>query len=176
VFDPVKGKVKFGPFFDHKARTLTYEVTPPENASGTKEFSGIGSADGVNNTIGGDKTIPSAIRHPADNKPSDNAITIVELTAYASAWRSGTTWSIPPNPVPISYVTRAGALWKGGEQYVFDPSAGTRLRPGGSTNRSRASGRQSQNQHYLPVLILELGPWQERWHRRSCPMFRTLSR
>ncbi|MEO8429154.1 MAG: Ig-like domain-containing protein, partial [Verrucomicrobiota bacterium] len=124
VFDPVKRKVKFGPFFDNKARLLTYEVTPPDNASGTKEFSGIGSADGVNNAIGGDKTIPSALRHPADNKPADNAITIVELTAYASAWRSGTTWPILPNPIPISYVTRAGALWKGGEQYVFDPSAG----------------------------------------------------
>jgi hypothetical protein len=121
---PVKRKVKkFGPFFDNKARSLTYEITPPKTPAARRIF-GIGSADGVNNAIGGDKTIPSALRHPADNKPADNAITIVELTAYASAWRTGNTWPIPPNPIPINYVTRAGALWKGGEQYVFDPSAG----------------------------------------------------
>ena len=120
VFDPATGKVKFGPFFDNLPRTLTYQVTPAGEANGVKEFHGVGSADGANTAIGGDWRIAPAPRHPADNSPADDRITIAELTAYSAAWKRGTTWSIGPNPIPISYVTRAAALWKGGELYTFD--------------------------------------------------------
>ncbi len=60
------------------------------------------------------------LRHPADNSPADNTISSAELNAYASAWKAGQTWTAGPNPIPIGYVSRAGALWVGGGSYVFD--------------------------------------------------------
>ena len=57
--------------------------------------------------------------HPADTN-GNWRLTIAEVTAYAAAWRQGRTWSQPPNPIPIAYVTNAAALWKRGELYVYD--------------------------------------------------------
>ena len=48
---------------------------------------------------------------------------IGEVTAYAVAWRTGGVWSFEPNPIPMSSVTRAAALWRGGE-LVAAPLAG----------------------------------------------------
>lgn len=123
VFDPQTGRVKFGPFLDHEPRTLTYEITPNLVVE-TAEFTGQGSADGVSSPIGGDRILRGAVRHPADNDPADNAIVVNEVTAYAAAWKTEHAWPQGPNPIPMDYVTRAAALWKGGEHYVFDPSAG----------------------------------------------------
>ncbi|MBI4661984.1 MAG: hypothetical protein HY735_24445, partial [Verrucomicrobia bacterium] len=124
-FSPTDQMVRFGPFFDATARNLTYEVTPPAGESGTEEFRGKASADGVDSAIGGLNTIALADlgqRHPADNNPADNRMKISEVTAYGAAWRSGTSWPTGPNPIPISYLTRAGALWRGGETYRLDPN------------------------------------------------------
>ena len=55
VLDVASHEVKFGPFFDNKARTFTYEITPPANESGSKEFGGAASANGVNSEIGGEQ-------------------------------------------------------------------------------------------------------------------------
>lgn len=49
-------KVKWGPFFDHTARTLTFKATPPAGETGAKTFSGTASFDGINTVIGGDTT------------------------------------------------------------------------------------------------------------------------
>lgn len=120
ALDSQNGKVKFGPFFDATARTLSYELTPPANATGIQTFAGVASANGVDTAIGGTTTLDRARRIPADNNPADDRITISEVTAYGTAWKTGAAWPIDPNPIPISYVTRAGALWKGGETYRFD--------------------------------------------------------
>lgn len=58
--------------------------------------------------------------HPADRDPANSRITINEVTAYGLAWKTSATWATGPNPIPVSYVTRAGALWKGGEAYELD--------------------------------------------------------
>lgn len=58
-------------------------------------------------------------RHPADLQPANDAISIAEVTAYTLAWQLGEEWSIEPKTIPVEYVTRAGALWKGGETYLF---------------------------------------------------------
>ncbi|HUS37097.1 MAG TPA: Ig-like domain-containing protein, partial [Verrucomicrobiae bacterium] len=114
-FDSATGKVKFGPFTDTTARTLTYRLTPPAGATGLKEFTGVGSIDGVNYRIGGDRLIsPGATYHPADTN-SDFRITVNELTAYAALWKSG-------GDIPLSYVTRAGFIWRNGETYRCDAS------------------------------------------------------
>jgi hypothetical protein len=62
-------------------------------------------------------------RHPADLGPADDRISLKEVTDYILAWKTGGTWPIEPalNSANIEdYVTRAGAIWKGGEVYVFD--------------------------------------------------------
>jgi uncharacterized delta-60 repeat protein len=122
VFDKHTGKVKFGPFFDNDQRILTYELTPPAGETGPRQFSGAASADGLNSPIVGACRIEQAVFHPSDNRPADWLITIAEVTAYGAAWQRGQTWALPPNPIPIDYVTRAAALWKGGELYEFEPS------------------------------------------------------
>jgi len=115
MFDAATGKVKFGPFTDTTARTLSYKVTPPASATGRKEFTGIGSVDGVNYRIGGDRIIEqSPTQHPADTG-NNFAINVAELTAYTAAWKRG-------EDVPLSYLTRAGFIWRHGEAYKFDGS------------------------------------------------------
>lgn len=123
-FDTANGKVKFGPFLDAERRELSYAVTPPADAQGRHEFSGLGSADGVSSRIGGDRVIGPSVPHPADREAARWVMSAAEVTAYAAAWRTGAEWPAPPNPIPISYVTRAGALWRGGEHYTFEPGAG----------------------------------------------------
>jgi hypothetical protein len=62
-------------------------------------------------------------RHPADLSPADDRISLKEVTDYILAWKTGGTWPIEPalnSPNIEDYVTRAGAIWKGGEVYVFD--------------------------------------------------------
>jgi hypothetical protein len=120
LFDPITQKVKFGPFLDTSARTLTYSATPPATASGQVQFTGDAVADGVLSIIGGANTLASLSFLPADNDPADWRITDVELTAYAAAWKRGTSWPEGPNPIPASYVSRAGTLWRGGEYYKLD--------------------------------------------------------
>ncbi len=122
-FDPATGKVKFGPFTDGEGRTLSYETTPPTEASGRKEFSGSGSVDGVSYATGGDRVIEQgATTHPAD-KDNNFKIVVNELTAYAAAWKEGgTNDATGMRGIPLSYVTRAGYLWKHGEAYRFDGS------------------------------------------------------
>jgi uncharacterized delta-60 repeat protein len=60
--------------------------------------------------------------HPADTAPLDWVLRSGEVHAYAAAWRTGGLWSVSPNPIRIDYVTRAAALWKGGQTYRWDSS------------------------------------------------------
>ena len=124
VFDSKTGKVKFGPFFDSSAKTLRYAIRPNDQLAEVK-FSGVfASGDQLQNIIG-DSILKGASRlHPADVKPSDNAISLLELTSYGAAWKSGTASSMPPNPIPANYVTKAAALWKAGEKYEYNPAVG----------------------------------------------------
>lgn len=65
----------------------------------------------------------SANFNPADTN-KDWALSINEITAYGAAWKGGTLWPTPPNPIPIDYVTRVGFLWKNGERYRYDSAHG----------------------------------------------------
>jgi uncharacterized repeat protein (TIGR01451 family) len=58
--------------------------------------------------------------HPTDNDPADNVLAVGEVIAYAAAWKKGEPWPTAPLNVPISYVTRAAALYRGGGNYVYD--------------------------------------------------------
>jgi hypothetical protein len=122
TFDSVNGLVKFGPFFDNVARTVTYEVTAPTGSASSVQFVGYAVADGVPSLISGDSTLELLSLHPADDNPPDERISAIEVTAYGEAWKRGDAWPQGPNPIPPSYVSRAGAIWRGGEYYKVDLS------------------------------------------------------
>ena len=124
AFDVTTGKVKFGPFTDDAARTLTYRVTPPANAIGRYEFAGSSSVNGALYPITGDAVVELVQQfHPADSN-QDWQISLAEVTAYAAAWKAGNTWPTGPVPIPMRYVTRAHLIWQHGEVYRFEPAAG----------------------------------------------------
>jgi hypothetical protein len=119
AFDAPHGKVKFGPFLDGRERILSYRVTAAADASGPQKFAGSSSLNGRTLPVTGDDTLePAGEYHPADGSPQDRNITANEITAYAAAWKTG------KGSVPVTYVTRAGQIWKAGESYVFDPTQG----------------------------------------------------
>jgi hypothetical protein len=154
LWDSVNKKVKWGPFFDHNTRTLTYQVTPPVGETGTKSFSGAASFDGVSVAIGGESTIDkcTCTFHPADTN-NDSRISMDECTAYGSAWKRGQTWPTPPNPIPIEYVTNAGYLWRMGEVYHCDPTKTPPWVPGPATG----SGQFQGDRTLLKVSPIALG-------------------
>ena len=120
-FDPVTGKVKFGPFTDPLPRALTYVVRPPTNATGRAIFGGSSSRDGELYPIAGDTFIDTfGPFHPAD-VDENNSITLVELTAYAAAWKTGN--SRTNIFLRADILTRAGYIWKRGEAYRFNSQA-----------------------------------------------------
>ncbi|MGZ8901571.1 MAG: hypothetical protein ACXW3Z_15880, partial [Limisphaerales bacterium] len=120
IFDAVNGKVKFGHFTDGMSRILSYQLTPPPGTTGIGEFHGNSSVDGRNYPIRGARTISALASeyHPADLN-RDRRIVLAEVTGYAAAWKQGTSWQTPPNPIPASYVTRAAMIWRHGEGYRF---------------------------------------------------------
>ena len=61
IFDVINSKVKWGPFFDHSIRTLTYQVIPGSNSTSTVIFSGTASYDGVGVPISGVRQVNSSI-------------------------------------------------------------------------------------------------------------------
>ena len=120
VFDAATGKVKFGHFTDIRSRTLSYQVTPPPGAAGQFEFEGTSSVDGRSYRISGDQIINDGTQeyHPADTD-KNRRIILVELTAYAAAWKVGPTSQPTAAGIPLSYVTRAAQIWRRGETYHY---------------------------------------------------------
>lgn len=68
---------------------------------------------------------PTPIAHPADLPPGNFVLTADEVGAYAGSWKKGLAWSLPPNPIPVAYLTRAGFLFQSGGAYAFDSTVAT---------------------------------------------------
>ncbi|HRY46591.1 MAG TPA: chitobiase/beta-hexosaminidase C-terminal domain-containing protein [Candidatus Paceibacterota bacterium] len=117
VFDAITRKVKFGPFFDHVNRNLEYTIEMAADLASPLRFQGVFAFDSQTLAVVGDDTITASVPHPADNNPGDWRMAIGEIVAYSAAWKQGMVWPIGPNPVPMTYVTRAAFLWKQGEAY-----------------------------------------------------------
>src|SRR5207245_11692216 len=62
--------------------------------------------------------------HPADQPLVDAWMTIGEVTAYASAWKRNQGWPSGPSPILSPYLSQAINLWKSGEAYLYDSTAG----------------------------------------------------
>ncbi len=119
-WDAVRGRVKFGPYFDDRPRDLTYVVVPSTAFLTQGSFEGNAAADSATTPVIGARKVDLGPVHPADHVPLDGRIEIGEMTPYAAAWRRGNSWPIAPSMIPIEYMTRAGYLWRHGEQYWFD--------------------------------------------------------
>ncbi|MBI5384240.1 MAG: cadherin-like domain-containing protein [Verrucomicrobia bacterium] len=105
VFDATNSKVKWGPFFDHTARELSFQITPPLSATGLVTFNGVGSFDGQATPITGQRetrpvtsTVISTL--PARFQPTV-AFTVTlsvapspEVTAWAAQDRVPDGWTV----------------------------------------------------------------------------------
>jgi hypothetical protein len=76
-----------------------------------------------NEMLGGTNPLLPDARHPADVSPTNNIISIHEVTAYALAWKTGQPWATGPADIPVDFVARAGYLWKNGERYLMNTNA-----------------------------------------------------
>lgn len=120
TWDGTMGKVRWGPFYDSVARTFTYKVTSLSSDTGDKYITGQLSLDSTRYVVGGSGTLKdNCSLHPADTN-KDMRLEAGEITAYAYAWITGAVWAVPPNPIPLNYVARAGYLWRNGELYSYD--------------------------------------------------------
>ena len=111
-----------GGFADAAARTLTYDLTPPNTESGPKNLIGIAMKDNVISAIRGEASLNQVQVHPADIS-ADLQLTSSELAAYAAAWLNGSPWPTGPSPIEVSFVTRGGLLVQGGGAYTVNPLA-----------------------------------------------------
>lgn len=97
-----------------------------QDADGDPDQDGVGNRNEM--LAGTNPRFPDA-RHPADTNPTNNIISVHEVTAYASAWKAGKAWPVEPSDIPVDYVARAGFLWKNGEQYLLDTNSITQGAP-----------------------------------------------
>jgi outer membrane protein assembly factor BamB/sugar lactone lactonase YvrE len=142
--DVANGLVKFGPFLDGQARSLTYAVVPPSDEQAIRQFTGTFSMNGVESAIGGDTELPpfpyqptvhfrviwnSALtetclgcgRPPATYPLRGSA----EMRFFSSIM--GSTWTFSDiqmdtvNPGPPHYHITGSGTWSGTGQFSFPP-------------------------------------------------------
>jgi len=134
AFDPVHGKIKWGPFFAPFPPEISYEIIPiPANAI-TRCFYGSVSVDGNNQPICGEECVhehccskiqadlPQAAcsECPVGGCDScgggtcdDGRVTLCEVIGYACSWIRGCNDD-------LSGMTRAAFVWRSGECYCWD--------------------------------------------------------
>lgn len=124
-FDSINNKVKWT-FPDNTPRTLTYLVTPPTNETGERCFQGEANVNGTEKClIGGSNCVEIISLFPADNSPANFRLNLAEVLKYAAAFKRGDVWPTAPNPILLNYVIHGLVLYKKGECYRFEPSAGS---------------------------------------------------
>ena len=103
--DPVSGRVKWGPFFDHDIRRLTYQLRPPAQPSGSSEWIGVGVFDQITVATTGAGSIqprPSTIVRslPEFYRPGQLNEVVLDVTpqpgvrVYAVEDQIPTGWSV----------------------------------------------------------------------------------
>jgi hypothetical protein len=134
AYDPVHGKVKWGPFFAPFPPEVSYEIIPIPADSITRCFYGSVSVDGNNQPICGDECVDEhcCSKMPADlpqeacsgcpvggcdscggGTCDDGRITLCEVIGYACSWIRGCNDD-------LSGMTRAAFVWRSGECYCWD--------------------------------------------------------
>ncbi len=125
-FDAVNGLVKWGPFFDDDARTLSYTATAPTSATGPRTFSGTASFDGAGVAIGGNRTIAEAGSAPPG---AGTAVRSFGASDYAPGVPLDVTIAVQPDPGTAAFAVedRPPASWSVGSISAggsFDPFSG----------------------------------------------------
>ncbi len=138
-FDPTNGKVKWGPFFaPNIPAAVGYVATPPSNPLTTGCFTGTVSIDGINEATCGDGCVdqyccpfmeadrpqatcqdcPIGDCNSCDGQAcQDGRVSLCEVIGYACAWLRGCNDD-------LAGVTRAAFIWRNGECYCRDNTAG----------------------------------------------------
>lgn len=80
VFDSATRRIRWGLFFDHTERALSYRLEPAEGLSGTPRLSGVGSFDGWNVATEGAGTPPPPVSEPLRLAVANGRLSL-ELTA-----------------------------------------------------------------------------------------------
>jgi hypothetical protein len=118
------GNINYPPqFIDEENGDYRLKPTSPCIDAGSNEIIGLpvidkdGNMRTVNNVtdIGAYEYSPQII-HPADTN-KDWKIEAFEFEAYDNAWKNGAEWPGGPNPIPVSFVTRAGYIYVQGGFY-----------------------------------------------------------
>ncbi len=134
VYDPVNGKIKWGPLFPPFPPEVGYEVIPgPANAI-VRCFDGSVSVDGDLQPICGNECVQESCcaKMPADlpqaacgacpvgdcngcgtGSCGDGRVSLCEVIGYACAWTRGCNDD-------LSGMTRAAFIWRTGECYCWD--------------------------------------------------------
>ena len=134
AYDPVNGKVKWGPLFAPFPPELSYEVIPVPSGAVTRCFYGSVSVDGDNQPLCGDECVNEycCSNMPADLPQAtcsgcpvgdcgncsggtcdDGRVTLCEVMGYACSWIRGCNDD-------LSGMTRAAYVWRNGECYCRD--------------------------------------------------------
>jgi len=136
-FDPVNGKVKWGPFFEPFPAELVYEAVPPSGAAGVQCFTGVIAVNGeIARTCGDECLAPCCRRLNADlpqppceacpmgdcagcdsGACADGRITLCEVISYACAWLRGCNDD-------LAGMVRAAFIWRTGECYCWSAPQG----------------------------------------------------
>jgi hypothetical protein len=134
AYDPVNGKVKWGPLFAPFPPEVSYEIIPIPADSVTRCFYGSVSVDGNNQPICGEECVNEhcCSKMPADlpqeacsgcpvggcdscggGTCDDGRVTLCEVIGYACSWIRGCNDD-------LSGMTRAAYVWRSGECYCWD--------------------------------------------------------
>jgi len=115
-WDTQHEKVKWGPFFSPIPESVSYDVTPPAEATGEYCFSGIVSFDGDNESVGGDDCVtngpppePATRTLPVCYTGDDLFSASLTLAPPAGTWALGIEES-PPVGWTVSNISDGG-LW-----------------------------------------------------------------
>lgn len=70
VFDPILGRIKWGPFLDRNSRDLRFRLTPPVGANQSVSFTGTGYFDNRLVSVGGATELSAALNTAVRQLPS----------------------------------------------------------------------------------------------------------
>ena len=121
VYTASKNVIRWS-FLNEISSEVSYTVTVPSDFNEKVTVSGEAAFDTTVRDIEGETELDFTIKtHPADTN-DDFEISMLEVSAYAVAWKQGKSWSSEPADIPMNYVARAALIWVNGGDYLYDPS------------------------------------------------------
>ena len=121
IYTAAKNVIRWS-FLDGVAREVSYTFTAPADFSEKVTVSGEVAFDTTVKAIEGETVLDFTVKtHPADTN-EDFEISMLEVSAYAVAWKQGKSWSREPADIPMNYVARGALIWINGGDYIYDSS------------------------------------------------------